>query len=203
VNRNRNRVLLAVALAAALSTASCGRKIGDNCQTAADCDPSGGRICDLSQPGGYCTILGCNETSCPTEATCIRNFPAQFLSKPCNPFCEDRLCQSGADGGADGGPGSDAGLPLCSPICPQESTQAAAAEGCPNGPTNDCTADEICLEEGLCAPRSSEMRFCAKVCGSNNDCRAGYICRPTGTAGSVALSGTPCTQTAFCSPAPQ
>jgi hypothetical protein len=192
VNRIPERAFLAVVLAVALSAAACGRQIGDDCQTAVDCDPSGTRICDLSQPGGYCTILGCNETTCPSEATCVRNFPAQFLTTPCNPFCEDRACGTG-----DGG--SDAGCPL---VCPLNSPPGSPADSCPNGPTNDCTADEICLDEGLCAPRSSEMRFCAKVCASNSDCRSGYICRQTGTAGSVVLSATPCIQTAFCSPAP-
>jgi hypothetical protein len=199
VNRNRERTWLAVVFAVGLSAVSCGRKIGDNCQTAADCDPNGGRICDLSQPGGYCTILGCNETSCPSEATCVRYFPVQFLTTPCNPFCEDRLCGPGADAGAAG----DAGASPCPMLCPQGSTEAVPAEACPNGPTNDCTADEICLDEGVCAPRATEMRFCAQACGKDSDCRGGYICRPTGTAGSVALSTTPCAQTAFCSPAPQ
>jgi len=196
VNRNRERAPATLVLAMALAVASCGRKIGDNCQTAVDCDPNGGRICDLSQPGGYCTILGCNETTCPSEATCVRYFPVQFLTKPCNPFCEDQYCLAGADGGTS----SDAGCPM---LCPQSSPQESLADTCPNGPTNDCTADEICLEEGLCAPRSSEMRFCAEVCATSNDCRDGYICRPTGTAGSVALSATPCTQTSFCAPAGQ
>lgn len=192
MNRIRRWAFLAGGLALALTTASCGRKIGDTCQTAADCDPNGGRICDLSQPGGYCTILGCNETSCPSEATCVRYFPVEYLTTPCNPVCEDRNCLTG---------GADAGL--CSLTCPQGSSNGSANAACPNGPTNDCTADEICLDEGLCAPRSTEMRFCAFVCGNNGDCRGGYICRPTGTAGSMALSATPCTQTAFCSPATQ
>jgi hypothetical protein len=190
--------MLAILLAMAVSAASCGRKIGDSCQTAADCDPSGARICDISQPGGYCTILGCDETTCPSEATCVRYFPVQFLSKPCNPFCEDQHCSPGT--GADSASGDAAACPM---LCPAGSPQGSPVDPCPNGPTNDCTADEICLDEGLCAPRSTEMRFCAFVCASDADCRGGYICRPTGTAGSLALSATPCTQTAFCSPASQ
>jgi len=202
VNGNWKGIPVAVVLVVALLAASCGSQIGDSCQTATDCDPNGNRICDLSQPGGYCTILGCDETTCPSEATCVRTFPVQFLSMPCNPFCEDRQCQSRADGGAGSDAGTDGGLPPCEPICPQGS-MTSTNEACPSGPTNDCTADEICLDEGLCAPRSSEMRFCLKVCGSDSDCRTGYICRPTGTAGNEALSATPCTQTAFCGPATQ
>ncbi len=186
---------------AAISTAGCGSQIGDSCQTSTDCDPNGNRICDLSQPGGYCTVMGCDETTCPSEATCVRSFPVQFLSKPCNPFCEDRRCQSLADGGTGSDAGTEGALFSCEPLCPQGSPITPANATCPNGPTNDCTADEICLEEGLCAPRSTEMRFCLKVCGSNSDCRSGYVCRPTGTEGNEALSATPCTQTSFCAPA--
>ena len=195
---DRAGAIFVLALAAALGAAACGKQIGDDCQTATDCSPSGGRICDLAQPGGYCTILGCDETTCPSEATCIRFFPAQFLTKPCNPYCEDKQVFSSS---ADGGTILDAGVPAL-PLCPAEVPQDAGATSavCPNGPTNDCSADEICLDSGLCAPRSSEVRYCAKVCSNNGDCRGGYACRPTGTAGAFALSATPCQQTAFCAP---
>jgi hypothetical protein len=187
----------ALLLALALGAVSCGKQIGDDCQTATDCNPNGGRICDLSQPGGYCTVLGCDETTCPSEATCIRFFPAQFLTRPCNPYCEDKQVAAPVDGGAV----LDAGV-VTPPICPAAFPQDGGASSavCPNGPTNDCTADEICLDSGLCAPRASEVRYCAKACSSNGDCRSGYACRPTGTAGAFELSGIPCRQTAFCAP---
>lgn len=190
------RLAVAAALALALTAAGCSKQIGDNCQTAADCNPNGGRICDLSQPGGYCTIQGCDETTCPSEATCIRYFPAAYLTRPCNPYCEDRQSLAPGDAGAD-----DAGAgtaPRCPEAFPTDAGTSSAL--CPNGATNDCTADEICLDNGLCAARNGELRYCAKACASNSDCRSGYVCRPTGTAGSVALSATPCTQTAFCAP---
>ena len=96
----------------------------------------------------------------------------------------------------------DAGaLPLCPGLFPPAPADQAGNEAvCPNGPTNDCTADEICLDAGLCAPRSTESRYCALVCSSNSDCRGGYVCRPTGVEGSVLLSATPCAQTSFCAP---
>src|SRR5688500_15276315 len=47
----------------------CGRKIGDECKDLLDCNTEDNtRSCDLSQPGGYCTIDGCDESSCPDEA---------------------------------------------------------------------------------------------------------------------------------------
>jgi hypothetical protein len=173
-------LMLALALVVAASAAACKRQIGDDCKTATDCDPNGARACDLSQPGGYCTIQGCDETTCPSEATCIRYFPAQFLSKSCNPSCEDH-------------PAPDAS-------CPDAGPGTVDDAGVVTGATNDCTADEICLNSGLCAPRSTELRFCVKVCGSDSDCRGGYECRLAGRGGSMALSSTVGASTSFCAP---
>src|SRR5262245_58986339 len=84
------QLVLVLAVVAAAG-AGCRREIGDDCSTAADCNPNGSRSCDTSQPGGYCTIQGCDETSCPEEAVCMRYFPAQFLTEPCNPAANDCL----------------------------------------------------------------------------------------------------------------
>lgn len=165
---------LALVLCAAVGAASCGREIGDECVTPADCNPNGSRACDTSQPGGYCTIIGCDATSCPEEAVCIRYFPAEFLTLPCNPCCEDWPAQSPPPPGC-------------------------AADSCPNGPLDECTADELCLER-VCAPRSTERRFCAKGCGSNDDCRGGYECRLAGTRGSLALTSSVNPMARFCAP---
>lgn len=198
---------MVLALSAAAGLGGCGKNIGDDCMTAADCDPNGARICDISQPGGYCTILGCDETTCPSSSACIRVFPVQFLTKPCNPYCEDRQGLPGPPGGADGGMSVDAGmsldggiLPMCPGIFPREGGQQDLQAVCPNGPTNDCTAAETCLDVGICAPRSTEVRYCARTCSSNGDCRDGYTCRPTGVAGAFLLNSTPCAQTAICVP---
>jgi hypothetical protein len=161
---------IAVALVLALAAgAGCKRQIGDDCSTAADCNPNGTRSCDLSQPGGYCTIQGCDETSCPEEAVCVRFFPAQYLTRPCNPH-------------PDAGPAdcpADAGPPDCLAACP---------------------ADETCLEAGLCAPLSTELRYCVKGCASNDDCRGGYECRLAGSRGSMALKSNANEVVHFCAP---
>jgi len=170
----RLNALLVLAACAALAAAACGREIGDECVTAADCNPNGSRSCDVSQPGGYCTVMGCDQKSCPEEAVCIRYFPAEFLTLPCNPCCED--------------------WPAQSPLPP-----GCAADSCPTGPTYDCTADELCLER-VCAPRSTERRFCAKSCDSNDDCRGGYECRLAGTRGSLALTSSLNPTVRFCAP---
>jgi hypothetical protein len=181
----------------ALAGAGCRREIGDDCQTSVDCDPNGTRNCDLSQPGGYCTIFGCDETSCPSGSTCIRYFPEQFLTKTCNVSCEDiPACNAGAGCVApDGVP-----VPATCPACP---TNADGSAICANGPTNDCDADELCLETNKCVRRALEHRACAKVCSSGGDCRDGYQCRDSNSPGSMVLATSPTITTKFCAPAPK
>ena len=42
---------------------------------------------------------------------------------------------------------------------------------------DDCSLDELCTLAGKCAPRSSEVRYCMRVCDSQDDCRDNYECR--------------------------
>jgi hypothetical protein len=60
--------LIAVALAA---VAGCKPEIGDKCQVSTDCSVNGDRLCDLSQPGGYCTQLNCLGGGCADDASCV------------------------------------------------------------------------------------------------------------------------------------
>ena len=52
-----------------LSMVQCAPKIGDDCTTNIDCGPA--RICDISQPSGYCTVLNCHAVPCPEESLCV------------------------------------------------------------------------------------------------------------------------------------
>jgi hypothetical protein len=147
---------LAVIVCGMLVQGACSKKIGDACRSSIDCSQESERLCDISQPGGYCTIEGCDERSCPEEAVCIRFFPRLFLTKSCK-------------------------------------DNAAA-----------CAADEVCLEaDGLCAPRTSERRFCALACGNNGDCRGQYECREAGKGGSLPLVTNPARKVSFCAPQDQ
>lgn len=65
-----------VAAAVALA-AGCGPGIGDPCVTDFDCSITGDRSCDIAQPGGACTIIPCDEGTCPDEATCVRWRPME------------------------------------------------------------------------------------------------------------------------------
>lgn len=62
---------VAVAVALALSALGCAPEIGDDCTTSIDCSQLGDRLCDTSQPEGYCTIFNCEPDQCPEEALCV------------------------------------------------------------------------------------------------------------------------------------
>ena len=47
----------------------CAPQVGDACSSNLDC---GAQVtCDLSQPGGYCTVQNCLSGSCPDESVCV------------------------------------------------------------------------------------------------------------------------------------
>jgi hypothetical protein len=173
------RAFLVVALLA-VTAVGCGHNIGDSCNSNVDCDPTGLRFCDISAPSGYCTIDGCDVGTCPDEATCVRFFTV-VLSEPCdhsmpplmNGCRVDEFCV--CDATDDGG--------HC--IVP------------------DVTPPMVDEMHAHCAPETTERRWCQKKCGGDGDCRAGYSCRSTGTAGAEPvptvdmLSGVPAK---FCAP---
>jgi hypothetical protein len=64
-------VAVALGLAAVAVSQSCTPKIGDKCIVSTDCSVQGDRLCDTSQPGGYCTQLNCRGNDCFDEAACV------------------------------------------------------------------------------------------------------------------------------------
>lgn len=59
--------LLALSLAV-----GCLPKIGDDCVVNNDCSQQQDRLCDTTQPGGYCTMANCEPDSCPEkESVCV------------------------------------------------------------------------------------------------------------------------------------
>lgn len=68
----------------ALGLGGCLPKIGDDCQTDADCSQVGDRVCDTSQVGGYCTQFNCTPESCPIgEGICVAFGNAPSLVTGC------------------------------------------------------------------------------------------------------------------------
>jgi hypothetical protein len=88
------RAVLPSLLCAAAATAGCAAEIGDECETSVDCSPDGDRICDRSQPGGYCTVEGCSADGCPDEALCVEFDPQE-------PRLARRYCMAACETGGD------------------------------------------------------------------------------------------------------
>ena len=129
---------LAAIVVSATLLGGCGRKIGDECKDSLECNNEDNtRTCDLSQPGGYCTIEGCDERSCPEEAVCIRFFPMMsYLSKSCDPAapnaCEPHeLCIPFPEGGR------------CAPRSTEKRNCMLACED-----DGDCRDDYVCRPSG-------------------------------------------------------
>jgi len=68
---------LRLVLGLGLALGACKPGIGDACTTSTDCSQSGDRLCDISQPNGYCTIFNCEPagtnaaSKCPDDSACI------------------------------------------------------------------------------------------------------------------------------------
>ena len=108
--------MLALLAVAVLGTvAACKPTIGDKCVLSTDCSTQGDRLCDTSQPGGYCTEFNCVANGCPDQAACVL-----FTSNVPGCGYDDR-----------------------------------------SGPYGSRVA----------------RGFCVAICGSNSDCRGGYVCR--------------------------
>ncbi len=175
-----------------LGSVGCSNEIGDSCSTNVDCSVTGDRICVLLNSGGYCTVEGCDISSCPDEATCIRFFSSTYLTIPCNPVTEDAADLSLKP--AKACTAEDKDLSQC---CTDSDKLNNKCQ------TNDCTSDETCLTSGFCALRTQERRFCMKTCEDNADCRDDQECRSTGTRGAEAVPNPDAPgfyQTKFCAP---
>jgi hypothetical protein len=65
-------LLLGIVAFLMLVEVGCARKIGDSCSVSTDCSVTGDRLCDTTQPGGYCTIFNCEPDKCPDgEGVCV------------------------------------------------------------------------------------------------------------------------------------
>lgn len=85
-----------IALIFVLAAAGCGSEIGDSCVVDSDCANAAilsgsavnDRTCDVNEPGGYCTIIGCDYETCPSEAVCVKFFTGDFEDEKCDPETE-------------------------------------------------------------------------------------------------------------------
>jgi hypothetical protein len=95
-----------VALVAALALGACAPNIGDSCEASSDCSANGDRLCDPTQPGGYCTIFNCEPGTCPSESICVAFQARPSMAAACtDPQLDSRFrrtfcmakCSSGGD----------------------------------------------------------------------------------------------------------
>jgi len=148
----------------ALGVPACTHHIGDSCNSNVECSPLGDRFCDLSSPGGYCTVEGCDATSCPDDAVCVSFYSLQRATAACD---VRRVPRSDCRGGNG----------CCEPGTP----------GC-------CRLGERCLcdvegcTQGFCGSETSERRWCMHACDDQGGCREGYQCYPTNQGGAIAVS---------------
>lgn len=100
-----------LALALASLSLGCQPRIGDDCNTNQQCSGETQRLCDTSQSGGYCTVLNCSPTSCPSgEAVCVlfnsalsplpacqsSTRPSPYARSMCMKYCDDDAdCREG------------------------------------------------------------------------------------------------------------
>ena len=87
-----------VCAAVSLAWVACAPELGDDCKTALDCSSQGSRLCDRTQPGGYCTLRGCEPGTCPEEAVCVKFRPTEerLAVTYCMRKCDDNGdCRNG------------------------------------------------------------------------------------------------------------
>ncbi len=84
----RRATILFPALFALLALVGCKMYIGDGCGNSTDCSVTGERQCDLTQPGGYCTVFSCDPDTCP-EGACVewRFIPSRTAETWCMRIC--------------------------------------------------------------------------------------------------------------------
>lgn len=63
----------------------CTPKIGDDCTVSTNCSVSGDRLCDITQPGGYCTVFNCEPGTCPKDSDCVNFGTSLSVSGACTP----------------------------------------------------------------------------------------------------------------------
>ena len=132
-------LVLSGAFVSVAGLSGCTPSIGDGCLISTDCSTRGDRVCDTSQPAGYCTVLGCRADSCPDDAACVL-FEARV------PGC-----------GPDGRDLSRVGRSLCVKTC-DEDTDCRSGYRCVDprikpvhGIRLEAASGKVCLPSGSVA----------------------------------------------------
>ena len=143
----RRRFAAALIVGLALAGFGCAPEIGDDCGSALDCSAQGSRLCDRTQPGGYCTIQGCEKGTCPDEAVCVKFRPSQerLAVTYCMFKCGDR---SDCRGGYSCTSADDFGSPGDAEILGHASQRfCSIPASMPVGPSAPSTSDKNMSDE--------------------------------------------------------
>jgi len=164
----------------AVLAAACGHRIGDSCNMSSDCAQDGSRVCDTYSPGGSCTIQGCDYDTCPSEAVCVRFYPALDSARTCeseedcgsNEVCtvggecaprsiEQRFCMLECGDNGDCRTGYECrgrdlqvehgGEPVPDPLTGQVPGTKFCGPRRPCTTNASCPEDQFCDSEGFCA----------------------------------------------------
>ncbi len=79
--------LIIVCICSLMASLGCEPEIGDNCTTNSECSMQGDRVCDRTQPGGYCLMIDCDPDTCPGESVCVEFLEERKARKFCMRHC--------------------------------------------------------------------------------------------------------------------
>jgi hypothetical protein len=180
LSASRMRLILALGLA----LLGCAPKIGDACETSTDCSQNADRQCDISQPGGYCTIFNCEPadsnpaSKCPDESACVAfaaepsPLPGCANSLGSTPYTET-FCLKKCDNGDDCRSGY-----IC--VDPETVTNGAGDHYFSavdlDGPSKVCVV-------AFSAPAPSKEEASSDVCSSSSNGAAGSDSGASGAGG--------------------
>jgi hypothetical protein len=180
----------------------CPPQIGKDCTLSTDCSQLGDRLCDTSQPDGYCTVFNCEPDSCP-NAICVAFQPT--LDPACGtansgewPRLQRTFCLAPcSDPGAPGDCRSDGYecVDLQIPANPIDRAAQVIDTGANDGglgymvcmvnaPEVDAGAADCINNGGHC--KSGQVcvnGVCITTCSEDGQCHAGDICYMSGDAG--------------------
>jgi hypothetical protein len=204
-------LFLPLVVLAALLLVGCPPQIGKSCTLSTDCSQLGDRLCDTSQPNGYCTVFNCEPDSCP-NAICVAFQPT--LDPACGTaddgrwprfqrtFCLAPCSDPGVPGDcrSDGYECVDLSLPANQVARRAQVIDTGANDGglgymvCMVNPPSDDGGTDAGASLCDCTIPCPHGKFCAggycfDPCTKDSECASGYVCDVTNTADKCADGG--------------
>jgi hypothetical protein len=137
--------------------AGCAPKIGDACTSSAKCSYKGDRLCDPTQPDGYCTVFNCEPGGCPDDAICVAFNETSCANVARSGRILRTFCMAGCDDDGDCRSGyyckeigaGDPAMQITDPDPPKRRVCTVP----PNGPQ----VSVISSDAGICAPGDGSL----------------------------------------------